>query len=220
VGAVFYDPWLIAVASQLIGGVLSGVIVYYLTQGRTRSPTQDMQRPPRDRPRSSVRTTASYRLDRRYLVYYLVLLSGIIGLTLLQDPTSISWFQIFGYVITVTWWSMVALNVFVLTKFGVPPMGLPGPLVLFVCVIFPVIGHTKSVQWTLFTFIAKFALAVFVYGILSRLFDVDTGSIIMSILLVSFALVDTFIYAYILLARNPEFSKWGREGYFIIGSLG
>ena len=110
-GEVFYDPWLIAVASQLIGGVLSGVIVYYLTQARTGSPTQGMQRLPRDRTWVPARTTASYRLGRRYLVYYLVLLSGIIGLTLLQDPTSISWFQIFGYVIAVTWWSMVALNV-------------------------------------------------------------------------------------------------------------
>jgi hypothetical protein len=113
---------------------------------------------------------------------------------------------------------MVALNVFVLMTFGMSQIGLPGPIVFFVSVIFPVIGHTKSVQWTLFAFTAKLGPAIFVYAIISKLSDTGTTSITMLILLVSFALVDTSLYAYLLLARNPEFSKWNREGQFIISS--
>jgi hypothetical protein len=211
---ILYDPWLVAVGSQLIGGVLSGLIIYFLTHSRTDLSTRDIERLFRNRVAVPERTPLSFLLNWRYLVFYLILFSGIVGLTLLQDPTSSSWFQIGVYVVLVTWWSMVALNVFVLMDGAALEGRLPSPFLLFVSIVLPVIGHTKSVVYTLFDFITKFALGILLYGALSRLSDIGIRSI-MSVLLVGFALIDTFFYAYLFLTKYPEFSNW-REGRFII----
>lgn len=216
---ILYDPWLVAVASQVIGGVISGLIVYYLTQNRSGLTDDDIRKlfPPHIRVNVPTRTPLSLLLNWRYFIFYIILFSGIAGLTLLQNPISINWLQVFVYVILVTWWSMVALNVFVLMDGAVLYGHLPNPLLLFVAIIFPLIGHTKAVVYTLFAFITKFGLGILLYGVLLRFYRVDTHFII-SVLLMGFALVDAVFYAYLFLTRYPEFYNW-REGKFIVNKL-
>lgn len=215
---ILYDPWLVAVISQVVGGVLSGLIVYYLTQRRSQIFDLELEKLFKWKVHVPEGTPISFLLNWRYALFYLILLLGIAGLTLLQDPLSINWYRIAIYVVLITWWSMVALNVFVLMDGAGLQGRLPNPLLLFVSIIFPIIGHTKSVAYTLFAFITKVGLGIFLYGVLSRFARLDTRSII-SILLMGFALVDTLFYAYLFLPRYPEFYNW-REGRFIIAELG
>ncbi|UCG84179.1 MAG: hypothetical protein JSW38_05015 [Dehalococcoidia bacterium] len=215
---VLYDPWLVAVISQVVGGVLSGLTVHYLTRSRSQISDREIKKLFKWKVHVPEGTPFSFLLNWRYAFFYLILLLGIAGLTLLQDPLSINWYRIVIYVVLITWWSMVALNVFVLMDGAGLQGRLPNPILLFVSIIFPIIGHTKSVAYTLFVFITKMGLGVFLYGALSRFADLGTRSIISSLLVV-FALVDTLFYAYLFLPRYPEFYNW-REGRFIIAELG
>lgn len=209
---VLYDPWLIAVVSQIVGGILSGLIVYYLTESRNGLSDRDYEM----LFGRSVKLPKglSFLLNWHYVIFYLILLAGIIGITLMQDPLAINWYQIAIYVVLITWWSMVALNVFVLMDGATLEGPLPMPILLFLAIIIPIVGHTNSVKYTLFAFIIKVGLGILFYGIVSRFPSLDIRSL-MSTLLSIFAWVDTIFYAHLFLRRYPEFSNW-REGRFII----
>jgi hypothetical protein len=215
---ILSDPWMIGVGSQLIGGVLSGLIVHLLTKNRSNLSDLEIRELFRWNVRIPTKTPLSLLLNWRYVLFYLVLLLGITGLTLLQKSDPIAWYHVALYVLLVTWWSMVALNVFVLMDGAGLEGRLPNPILLFVSIIFPIIGHTKSVVYTLFAFITKAGLGVFLYGILSRIAHWHMRRI-MSALLMGFALVDTLFYACLFLPKFPEFYNW-RYGRFIINELG
>lgn len=70
-------------------------------------------------------------INWRYPLLYAEILSGITGLTLLQDLRSIDWFTIGLCVIMVTWWCRVTPSVLVLlvarTLRAPPQYGVPVP---------------------------------------------------------------------------------------------
>ena len=97
-GEIFYDPWLVAVVSQIIGGVIAGLIVNQLTKNRSGLSDKEIERLFKYRVRVPRSITFRFLLNWRYLFFYLITLAGIAGITLLQDPSSISWVDIIIYV--------------------------------------------------------------------------------------------------------------------------
>ena len=74
----------------------------------------DRLRPARRCQGSDSAPRPAFVINSRHLLFCAAMLSGITGLTLLQDLRSIDWFTIGPCVIMVTWLCMVTLNVFVL----------------------------------------------------------------------------------------------------------
>jgi hypothetical protein len=215
---IWYDSYMVGVITQIVGGVLSGLIVHWVTRSQSSISDLEIRRLFQWKVEVPRRAPLAFLLNGRYVVFYVVILSGIAGLTLLQDPREIAWHRIALYVLLVTWWSMVALNVFVLMDGAGFEGRLPNPILLFVSILVPVIGHTKSVAYTLFAFVTKVGVGVLLYGFLHRAFHWQTHSIL-SVLLMAFALVDALFYASLFLSYVPEFPNW-RDGRFIVNELG
>ncbi|MCB8978783.1 MAG: hypothetical protein H6657_15300 [Ardenticatenaceae bacterium] len=212
------NPWLVSMGSQIIGGIISGYIVYRLTQTENYQSDFHTRDFFKGRPIKPLRIPLRYRLNWKYLIFYIVALSAIVGITLMQDFTTISWFNIVVYVITIAIVTLFILNGFILLDGATLPFQQVkgGIAVVLGSLILPVFGHTKAITWTLFPLVVKASTGLLVVGIFDRVLGL--ADLAVMIALIIFALVDTIFFAYLFLPRYPEFRNW-LDGHYIITDL-
>lgn len=210
---LLYDPWLVGVMSQIIGGVIAGLIVHIITNRPQLTDQEICELFPGVR----IPKIKRFRLNWRYIIFYGVMLSGTVGITLLQDPSLFDWYQISIYLLYIAWWSMVALNIFTLMDGASTRRILPNPILFLIGIIIPFIGHSKSVVYTAFALLTKAGVVLLAYGVSNRLSNVNNYQLVSGLMAI-LASVDVFFYAYLFLPRYAEFWNW-RDGQFIISDF-